>query len=211
MKALIDLDIKAFNDVLKSDEPAPGGGSASALSSAYGVGLALMVIELTVKKAKFSDYKEALTALHTDLSSCNAQLMALIDKDTEAFNVVSAVFKMPKETVEDKKKRSEALQAGLQGASKVPYEVLALSHQALTLVAKILSHFNQTSASDLGVAALMLNTGAKGAYLNVLINLADIKDEDFVTRYRQDAEKHVHESSELADRIYQQIKSIITE
>ena len=36
---LIDMEVTKYLDVLKSDAPAPGGGSVSALAGAQGVGL----------------------------------------------------------------------------------------------------------------------------------------------------------------------------
>ena len=49
-KRLVDLTVRDYLDVLKSDAPAPGGGSVSALSGAQGAGLLDMVCELTLGK-----------------------------------------------------------------------------------------------------------------------------------------------------------------
>ena len=47
---LVDLSITEFAKVLGSDAPAPGGGSAAALSAANGISLTKMVCELTIGK-----------------------------------------------------------------------------------------------------------------------------------------------------------------
>ena len=39
---LVDLKVNEYLDVLKSDVPAPGGGSVSALAGAQGAGLFMM-------------------------------------------------------------------------------------------------------------------------------------------------------------------------
>ena len=44
---LVDLKVNEYLDVLKSDAPAPGGGSVSALAGAQGAGLFMMVADLT--------------------------------------------------------------------------------------------------------------------------------------------------------------------
>ena len=55
---LIDMEVKEYLDVLKSDAPAPGGGSVSALAGAQGVALFTMVADLTLGKEKYAEYQE---------------------------------------------------------------------------------------------------------------------------------------------------------
>ena len=52
------MTIKDYLDVLKSDAPAPGGGSVSALTAAQGIGLVSMVCELTIGKERYKDFAE---------------------------------------------------------------------------------------------------------------------------------------------------------
>ena len=49
---LIDLKLNEYLDILISDEPAPGGGSVSALAGAQGAALMAMVCDLTIMKKK---------------------------------------------------------------------------------------------------------------------------------------------------------------
>ena len=51
---LVDMTVKDYLDLLKSDAPAPGGGSVSALSAAQGVGLVAMVADLTIGREKYA-------------------------------------------------------------------------------------------------------------------------------------------------------------
>ena len=53
---LVDMTVKDYLDLLKSDAPAPGGGSVSALSAAQGVGLVAMVADLTIGREKYAEY-----------------------------------------------------------------------------------------------------------------------------------------------------------
>ena len=62
---LTDMQVKEFINVLASDAPAPGGGSASALAGAMGVGLAKMVASLTLGKAKYAEQLHTPYVLHT--------------------------------------------------------------------------------------------------------------------------------------------------
>ena len=99
---LVDMTVKTYLDVLKSDAPAPGGGSVSALSAAQGAGLVAMVCDLTIPKEKYAEHKELCEGVKAEILEVFEALVVGIDKDTEAFKHVSAAFKLPKETDEEK-------------------------------------------------------------------------------------------------------------
>jgi len=128
-----------------------------------------------------------------------------VDKDTEAFNLVSAAFKMPKETEEQKAARSAKIAEGMVVSTKVPFETMELTAQALKLAQQLLGKFNTNAASDLGVAALNLSAALRGAWLNVLINLGSLKDAQMAQDYRARGRQLAEESQAIADEIYQAI------
>ena len=57
---LVDLTITEFIGKLGSNEPAPGGGSASALVAGVGAALTRMVAELTIGKPKYAEYNDEM-------------------------------------------------------------------------------------------------------------------------------------------------------
>lgn len=201
---LVDLTVKDYLDVLKSDAPAPGGGSVSALSAAQGVGLVAMVADLTIGKEKYAEYDEACRAAKEKALSLYAQLVDGIDKDTEAFNKVSAAYKLPKDTDEQKAARSAAIRAANVGATEVPFETVKLCLEGLKVTETIVGKSNPNAASDLGVAALNLLAGIKGAWLNVKINLPGIKDEELKAKFEGGAEL-VAEAETIAKEIYEKV------
>lgn len=201
---LVEMTVKDYLNVLKSDAPAPGGGSVSALSAAQGAGLVAMVCDLTIPKEKFAQYKELCTEVKAEILQIYDELVVGIDKDTEAFNQVSAAFKLPKETDEEKAARSKAIQAATVVATEVPFETMQLCMKGLEITSKIVGKSNPNAASDLGVAALNLLAGLKGAYLNVMINLPGIKDENAREPFAH-AEKMVKEGELLAAKIYEDV------
>ena len=204
---LVDLSLTEFAQVLGSDAPAPGGGSAAALSAANGVSLTKMVCELTLGKKKYAEFE--IAQVHAESAHLQESLLAAIDKDTEAFNLVSAVFDMPKETEEDKAARREAMQQALKEATKSPYGMMEDILAALQTTQKAVGKSNTNAASDLGVAALNLKAGLQGAWLNVLINLSGVKDEAFVADYRSKGEDLLQKGCALADEIYQEILKVV--
>ncbi|MBK5247615.1 MAG: cyclodeaminase/cyclohydrolase family protein, partial [Peptostreptococcaceae bacterium] len=106
------------------------------------------------------------------------ELTEAVDKDTEAFNLVSAAFKLPKETEEDKLARSKAIGEAMLAATEVPFKTMELSFEGLQTVKTLVGKTNVNAASDLGVGAINLMAAVKGAWLNVLINLSGVKDID---------------------------------
>ncbi len=199
---LADMTVSGYVDLLASDAPAPGGGSAAALSGAQGIGLTAMVCALTVGKKKYEEFQELAADTQAKALALKSQFVDVIDRDTEAFNAVGDVFSMPKTTDEEKAARAAAMQAALQGCTKTPMEMMEFSLEGLKLTAAVLGKSNTNAASDLGVAALTLKAAVQGAWLNVLINLGGIKDETFVAEYRTKGEAILAEALPMADQIY---------
>ena len=199
---LAELKTSEFVDLLASDAPAPGGGSAAALEGALGAALTAMVCGLTVGKKKYADYQELAESAQKKALDLKARFVDVMDRDTEAFNVVSAAFGMPKATDEEKAARSAAVQEGLKGCTKPPFEMMELAVETLELTASILGKSNDSAASDLGVSALSLRAAIQGAWLNVLINIGSLKDTALAEDYRKKGEALLAQALPLADQIY---------
>ena len=134
-----------------------------------------------------------------------ARFVDVMDRDTEAFNAVSAVFTMPKDTDEEKAARKAAMQQALKGCTKTPFEMMELACQSLELTRSVVGRLNASAASDLGCAALSLKAAIQGAWLNVLINIGGIQDEEFAAQYRRDGQALLDRALPLADEIYQEV------
>ena len=204
---LAELKTAEFVDLLASDAPAPGGGSAAALEGALGAALTAMVCGLTVGKKKYAEFQELAESAQAKATDLKARFVDVMDRDTEAFNVVSAAFGMPKATDEEKAARSAAIQKGLEGCTKTPFEMMELAVETLELTASILGKSNDSAASDLGVSALSLRAAIQGAWLNVLINIGSLKDTALAEDYRAKGEALLAKALPLADEIYSTVVS----
>ena len=202
---LVDYRVTEFMQLLASDAPAPGGGSAAALAGATGASLAAMVAALTLGKEKYHEYEAQTVALQNKGNELQVRFLELIDADTEAFNDVSAAYKLPKQTEAEKKQRREAIELSLKKATQTPFAMMKTALECLQVVATAVGKTNASAASDLGVAAYSLRAAAEGAWLNVLINLGGIKDEAFVTQYQDAGAKLLAEVDKLAATISRQI------
>jgi len=207
---LTDMKLTEFCAALASKEPAPGGGSASANMAAMGVGLLAMVANLTIGKKKYAEHDALMQGIITEADNLRQKLVDAIDRDTEAYNGVSAVFSMPKETDDEKAARSAAMQAALKAATEVPYEVMELCQASLALATRTVGKSNTNAASDLGVAAQSLFAGTYGAWMNVLINLSGIKDEAFVSSKKSGGEAIIAEAEKNAKSIIEYVMKEIS-
>lgn len=200
---LTQMSVAEFCEALASDAPAPGGGSAAAAMGAQGAALLQMVAGLTLGREKYAEYHPLMEKLQEEAGELRSQLLGLVDEDTEAYNAVTAVFAMPKDTDEQKAERKAAMQAALQGCTLTPGRTLAACTGALRLAHGAIGKTNPNVASDMGVAALNLKAAAQGAWLNVLINIGGIDDKDFATRCREEGEALMSEAMTLADAVYE--------
>ena len=174
---LVDLSIKAFNDLTASESPAPGGGSVSAVCAAMGASLGGMVANLSANKwnyrvPEFSPWAEKAQALKDELHY-------LIDADTEAFNAVLEAMRMPNGTPEEKATRKAAIEAANKEAARIPFRVMETAFQTYELLAVMADTGLAASVTDAGVGALCTHAGIVGAGLNVRINLGGIEDPAF--------------------------------
>ena len=199
---LIDMQVREYLEVLKSDAPAPGGGSVSALAGAQGVGLFMMVADLTTVKEKYADYQEVCKEAKEKGAALYEELVASVDRDTDAFNLIADAFKMPKETEEEKAARRKAIADGTLVATQVPFRTMQLGYEGLNIARKMIGKSNPNAASDLGVAILNLTACIKGAWLNVKINLPGVKDEEKAKFYTEEGQKMYDEADAVASSLY---------
>lgn len=202
---LAEMQVTEFVNLMASNAPAPGGGSAAALEGALGAALTAMVCALTVGKKKYADVQELAVESQKKAEDLKARFVDVMDRDTEAFNAVSAVFAMPKDTDEQKAARKAAMQEALKGCTKTPFEMMQLACETLELTRSLVGRLNASAASDLGCSALSLRAAIQGAWLNVLINISGIADEAFAAEYRKNGEALLAKALPLADEIYEEI------
>jgi glutamate formiminotransferase/formiminotetrahydrofolate cyclodeaminase len=186
---LASMKVNGFISELASNSPAPGGGSVAALAGSLGAALSSMVCNLTIGKERYTDVQDKIKEVLKKSEQLRKNLTKLIDEDTDAFNDVMKAFKMPKETEEQKKKRSKAIQEGYKTAASVPLETARTCEKILDIAKVVAEKGNQNSITDSAVSALMAQAGVESAILNVKINLGSIKDDAFVKKISSELDK----------------------
>ena len=168
--------IGAYLEDLASDAPTPGGGAWAAVSAAAGASLIAMVARLTVKKKGFEDVVERMRAIADECDDERWTLLALADRDAEAYQGVMAAYKLPKATPEEERAWASTLQTALERAADIPLEVARRSVYLMSLAEEALANGNPNAASDALSAATSLHAATLSALANVDINAITFLD-----------------------------------
>ena len=212
MKKLAELTTAEFVDLLASDAPAPGGGSAAALEGALGCRPVRHGLRSDHRGQEQGEVRRLSGVRHREPEEADRAEGRFRGRDGSGhrgFQCRQRRLWHAKATDEEKAARSAAIQEGLKGCTKTPMEMMELIDETLTLAQSLLGRFNDTSASDLGVAFLSLKAGIQGAWLNVLINVGSLKDQEFAAEYRAKGEALLAHALPLADECYAEIVKLI--
>jgi glutamate formiminotransferase / formiminotetrahydrofolate cyclodeaminase len=182
-EGLVDLTVNGFADLLASDSPAPGGGSVAALCGSLSASLCSMVANLTYNKKGYKQYNDEMNELAKKMQLKKAELLHLIDEDTNAFNIMMDAMKAQNKASkegdkEEIAKADKKMYEANKYAISIPLQVLKTTASLLEGLKVIAEKGNENAVSDAGVGALLVDSGVKGAALNVKINLKNFSKDD---------------------------------
>jgi formiminotetrahydrofolate cyclodeaminase len=204
----MDLSQLPFTELLRafgSSEPTPGGGSASALAGAVGASLLAMVGGLPKARVQTQGDAKSLAAAAADAADLSARLAALMNADSDAYNLVVSAFRLPKGTDEEKRARSERIQEALRAATETPLDVMRACDRALQLARVVATFGNRNASSDVGVAVELLRAALRGARLNVDVNLGSITDAAFAAAVGREAAQRLADGEQHAQAALTQL------
>ena len=202
---LVERTVRAFSDDLASDRPVPGGGSAAAYAGAMGAALAAMVGRISARK----DESEQLRAFVDEMDNLRADFLRLVDDDSAAYARVAEAMKLPRNTDAEKAARTERVQSALLAASRVPLELARTSRRLLDACERGLANAPSAAVSDIGVGAILSEAALEGAAMNVMINLASVKDRGQVKALSEDLDRAIEGAAAQRKRITDFVESRI--
>lgn len=188
-KKLVSLDLESFMNETASESVAPGGGSVSAYMGALGTALGSMVANISSHKRGWDERWEEFSDWAERGKLVQAELLKLVDEDTNAFNMIMKAFRMPSKSDQEKKDRKEAIQEATKNAILVPFKVMEIAFEAYEMIEEMVKEGNPNSVTDAGVGALAVRSCIKGAYLNVCVNTDGLEDKEFGRDIRAKAEE----------------------
>ena len=209
-KKLVQLDLREFANETASESPAPGGGSISAYMGALGASLGTMVANLSSHKRGWDNRWKEFSKWADKGQQIKDELLKAVDEDTEAFNQIMTAFSLPKNSDDEKKIRSEAIQNATKTAMEVPFRVMQLSASAFPLLKAMVESGNPNSISDAGVGALAIRSAVLGSYLNVKINSSGLKDVAFKEDILKKADLIKNETIKMESEIISLVEKAMT-
>jgi len=195
-----DMTLTKFLEAACSSSHVPGGGNVSAVVGAMGGSMIAMVANLTLGKKGYEEYQDQTQEILNAVLKAIETLKTLTIKDMEAFDDYMKAFRLPKNTDEEKKGRTDAIQAAAKIATMVP---LSICRACLALIkeANKLSRFgNKMAISDVGVGAYVCEAALRACMLSVDINLPTIKDPVFVSDVKNERARLFTEAAELSQK-----------
>ncbi|MDY9919754.1 Formiminotransferase-cyclodeaminase [Proteiniphilum saccharofermentans] len=206
---LQDLTLKEFLEKTAANEALPGGGSSSALNAAIASALTGMMANLTVGKKNYAGVEEQMKKIVEEMEENRLHFINDIDRDADAYSLVMDAYKLPKETDEQKKLRSEKIQEAMKVASLVPMEVAERAHKMLDTIIETIRKGNKNAVTDGMVGLMACRTAIMGALLNVRINLGGINDTVFVEELKEKCERIEKDTITRENEMTDWVKSII--
>ncbi len=210
-KNLTAMRIDDFADELSSESPAPGGGSVAALIGTLSASLSSMVANLTYNKKGYKEFNDEIAAAGIEAQKLKDRFLSLIEEDTEAFNSVMDAMKMPSGTDEEAEAKEKAIEEATKKATSVPLETLKLTEKLLEVANVVVEKGNKNSISDAGVAAISAKAAAESAYMNVIINVPGIKDEEFKENVLKEAKEVLENVRKKSDEIRDKVMKYLEE
>jgi len=176
---------RPFLDAVAEPTATPGGGSVSAFTAALAAALGQMVAGLSRKKKSQAAHVDKLSEHLDALRRAADALSEAIDADAASYDAVMSAFKMAQSDAAETAQREKAIQQATKGAAEVPLRVAERAVALLERLGQLEAIAAASMKSDLKVARLMAEAGARGAIANVEINLDGIKDTTYVADKRQ--------------------------
>jgi formiminotetrahydrofolate cyclodeaminase len=206
---LTELSCKDFIFELSSKKPVPGGGGAAALAGSLGVALNMMVVNFSKGKKKFIQYEKQHEDTLNKGEKLRLELLNLVEKDAVYFEPLSMAYSMPATTAEEKAKKENRMQKCLKDACSAPVETMELVYEGIKLHEEITDISSVTIISDIGVGVQLLKAALNSAYLNVLINVNSINDDEYVYNIKKRTDAILLDGNKKADEIYSKVLNIL--
>ena len=192
---------REFVTVLASNEPAPGGGGASALVAAVGTALGNMVGSLTVGKKKYADVEAEIIALKAKCDALQKELLDQVEADDKGFVPLAKAYGIPK----DDPNRDAILEEATVTACAVPMHIMELCCQALDCIAVFAAKGSRLAVSDAGCGAVCCKAALQAASLNVFINTKSLKNRETASELNRQANLMLNKYCGMADDIFEEV------
>ena len=123
-KKIEKMTIENYFDILSTNNPVPGGGSVSGITGTQGIGLVLMVLNLTLGKEKYAEFREENEETYRQAVDLFSRMRKVADKDVEAYSKLSLAYKISKVDPN----RKNVIGENTYDATKTPFDLMEMCY-----------------------------------------------------------------------------------
>ena len=179
--------IKEYLKKLSSEEPIPGGGGTSALVTALGISLMLMVSRISLKRLDKRGQKSVNRAIKL-LEHMRRDAEQIIDLDPKVYKEVMASYTRLKKSGKTPEAQAEVERA-LANSFRLQADLALLTVMAKELLKTIGLFAKGSIRNDLLVASGLLDGAFRGAWATARINVVYMKAGKEKRHFEQALEK----------------------
>src|SRR5262245_37000850 len=117
---LARMSLEEFAAALAAGTPTPGGGSAAAATGALAASLLQLMCDLTIGREAYRAHEETARSVRARAEALRRDLLALVDRDAQAYDEVVRALRLAKGTDAEKTARAVALEKANLFAIETP-------------------------------------------------------------------------------------------
>lgn len=195
------IGLAEFRDRTASDAPTPGGGSAAMVTATIGLGLVIMALRVTAKRA---DRPDTITPLIDTGEGLMNELSAHADADIAVFEAYMDALTLPRDSEAEKQARRQRLAEAAIAATEVPLNAAQSTLEALDLARQAMDLAHKSIVSDAGAGGAILHGALTAVLYNVDINLGSIRSKQDADSYRT-SRQHLQATADARHKVIQKL------
>lgn len=205
-----DKTVKQWTQELASKKGKYGGGSAASVVGAFATNLAQYVFELQQGKKKYVGKETQIQKAIQRAKALNEELLDLAEIDADAFEPVLGLFKLPKDTEDERIYRREKIDQGLADAAKPPHEIMKKMADVMDLFEELLAlEVRGSIVDDIAVGLIFIQATIESEKLNCDVNIESIYDEALKTKLAAEVDETFYAFMERSQQLKETTMKII--
>lgn len=160
---LLDQPLGTYLERLASEQPAPGGGSAAAVTGSLAASLVAMTARFSAEQLPDAAQRAA------GADQVRASLVAMAERDAEAYGAVLEAFRLPDEP--DPQQRRRQITHALEHAALVPLEITETAARVAAEAAELAERGNPNLRGDALAGVTLAWAAARAAGELVRLNV----------------------------------------
>lgn len=210
MKKMKNKTTVTWTRELASKDGKYGGGSAASVVGAFAASLAQFVFELQQGKKKYAANEEQIQQAIQKAERLNEELLDLAEIDADAFEPVLDLFKLPKNTEEEKTIRQAKIDAGLVEAALPPLDIIHKMDEVVDLFQELVDlEVRGTIVDDIAVGLYFTVATVESAKINCMVNIKLIKNETLKEEMTKKVEEQYQTTLERTETLKAVVKNLL--